>query len=102
MEIETDGHSSFLDIDVNRRPDSSLVHRIYRKPTHTNLYLNARSPYHPANNQTMLFVLVHRASVICDSDSLQQELYLLHNTILNDDYSKQQMFWALSPPKRTS
>jgi hypothetical protein len=39
MEIEKDGHLPFLDIDIYRKTDSSLGHKVYRKPTHTNLYL---------------------------------------------------------------
>jgi hypothetical protein len=39
METETEGHLPLLDIDIYRRPDSSLGHRVYCKPTHTNLYL---------------------------------------------------------------
>jgi hypothetical protein len=30
METERDGHLPFLDIDIYRRPDSSLGHRVYR------------------------------------------------------------------------
>jgi hypothetical protein len=37
METETEGHLPFLDIDVYRRHDGSLDHRVYRKPTHANL-----------------------------------------------------------------
>jgi hypothetical protein len=51
MEIESDGDIFFLDIDilVYRRPDGSLGHIVYRKLTHTNLYLNAKSHHHPVN-----------------------------------------------------
>jgi len=31
-----------------------LCHRVYRKPTHTNIYLHRDSHYHPANNQSWL------------------------------------------------
>jgi hypothetical protein len=37
MKMESDGHLSFFDKDIYRRPDGSLGHRLYRKPTHTNL-----------------------------------------------------------------
>jgi hypothetical protein len=35
----SEGHLPFLDIDIYKRPDGSLGHTVYRKPTHTNLYL---------------------------------------------------------------
>jgi len=32
-------HLPFLHIDIYRKTDSSLGHRVYGKPTHTNLYI---------------------------------------------------------------
>ena len=52
MEIEEEGHLPFLDVDIYKRTDGSLGHKVYRKPTHTNLYLNQLSHHHPANNQS--------------------------------------------------
>jgi hypothetical protein len=52
METESEGHLPFLDLDIYRRPDGSLEHRVYRKSTHTNLYLNAKSHLtHPINKR---------------------------------------------------
>jgi hypothetical protein len=41
--MEENNHLPFLDIDIYKRPDGTLGHIVYRKPTHTNLYLNANS-----------------------------------------------------------
>jgi hypothetical protein len=41
METESEGHLPFLDLIIYRKPDGSLGHKVYCKPTHTNLYLNA-------------------------------------------------------------
>jgi hypothetical protein len=54
MEKERDAHLPFLDTDIYRKPDGSLGHRVYRKPTHTSLYLHANSHHHPSNKQTVL------------------------------------------------
>jgi hypothetical protein len=48
LEAETNGHIPFLDIDVYRRHYSSLGHRVHRKLTHINLYINATSHYKQA------------------------------------------------------
>jgi hypothetical protein len=48
METESEGHLPFVDIYIYRRPDSSLGNKVYCKPTHTNLYLNAGSHHHPS------------------------------------------------------
>jgi len=74
MEIEEAGHLPFLDIDVYRKKDSSLGHKVYCEPTHTNLYLHQKSYHHPANKHSVLSSLVHRAKVLCDQDSLAFEL----------------------------
>jgi hypothetical protein len=50
---------------------------VYRKPTHTNLYLNAKSHHHPLNKQAVLSTLLQRARALCDEDSLQAELVFL-------------------------
>jgi hypothetical protein len=39
MEAERDSHVPFFDIDIYRRPNGSLGHKMYRKSTHTNLNL---------------------------------------------------------------
>jgi hypothetical protein len=77
METESEGHLPFLDLDIYRRPDGSLDHKVYRKPTHTNLCLNAKSHHHPSNKQAVLSTLIHRATALCDKYSLQAELVFL-------------------------
>jgi hypothetical protein len=70
METENEGHLPFLDLDIYRRPDGSLGHKEYHKPTHTNLYLNAKSHHHPSNKQAVLSTLIHKDRALCDEDSL--------------------------------
>jgi hypothetical protein len=78
METEMDGHLPFLDIDIHRKPDRSLGHKAYRKPTHTNLCLNSISHHHPSNKQAALSTLVRRARFLCDQKSLhgEQEFFM--------------------------
>jgi hypothetical protein len=79
MQVEEEGHLPFLDIDMYKKRDSSLGHKVYRKPTHTNLYLHQTSHHHPANKHSVLSSLIHRAKVLCDQESLAPELTLLTN-----------------------
>jgi hypothetical protein len=74
METEEEGYLPFLDIDIYRKTDGSLGHKVYWKSTHTNLYLHQNSHHHPANKQSALASLIHRAKALCDQDSLPQEL----------------------------
>jgi hypothetical protein len=74
METEKVGHLPFLDIDIYRRADGSLGHKVYRKPTHTKLYLQQNSHHHPAYKKSVLISLIQRARNLCDKYSLTQEL----------------------------
>jgi hypothetical protein len=48
MEAEQDRTLPFLDVLVSRRLEGALGHTVYRKSTHTDLYLHAKSEQHPA------------------------------------------------------
>jgi hypothetical protein len=73
-----------LDLDIYRRPDGSLGHKAYRKPTHTNYYLNTKS------------TVVHRARALCDEDSLQAELVFLRDVFKQNSYKDRQIHKALN------
>ncbi|KDR09574.1 hypothetical protein L798_00533 [Zootermopsis nevadensis] len=102
METEKDGHLPFLNIDIHRKPDGSLGHKFYCKPTHTNLYLNSDSHYHHFNKQAILSTLVHRARALCNQESLQGELELLRITFRKNSYNDRRIQRALNPPARVS
>jgi len=63
-----------LELGHLQKTDGFLGHKIYRKPTHANLYLHQNSHHHPANKHSDLASLIHRAKALCDEDSLAQEL----------------------------
>jgi hypothetical protein len=96
METESEGHLPFLDLDIYRRPDGSLGHKVYHKPIHTNLYLNAKSHHHPSNKQAMLSTVMHRARALCDEDSLQAELVFLKDVFKENGYNDRQFHRALN------
>jgi hypothetical protein len=72
METESNGHLSFLNIVMHRRPAGTLGNTVDRKPPHINLYLKAESHHYPANKHSVLSTLVHRARAICDQESLPE------------------------------
>ena len=89
MELESNGALPFLDILIKRRPDGSLAHSVYCKPTHTgtDLYLNADSHHHPAQKQSVLNTLFDCAMKISD-DSKETEINHLFNTFQQNGYKK--------------
>ena len=91
MEKEEEGHLPFLNIDIYRKMDGSLGHKVYQKPTLTNLYLHQNPHHHPANKQSVLASLIHRAKAFCDQDSLTQELEFLTTVFKDNRYSSQQI-----------
>jgi len=91
IEVEEGGHLPFLDVDVYRRNDGSLGHKVYHKPTHTNLYLQQSSHHHPANKQLLITSLIQRAKTLCDQDSLPQELEFLTSVFKMNGYKPKQI-----------
>ena len=82
--------------------DGSLGHKVYRKPTHTNLYLHQKSHHHPANKHSVLSSLVHRAKALSDQDSLAPELTFLTNVFKQNGYSHQQIQRAMKQSTRNN
>ena len=76
LEIEEKGRLPFLDV-LNWRNHNTLETRVYRKPTHTNQYLNFKSHHHPRVKFGIVQCLTKRAIAICSKHHLQEELDLL-------------------------
>ena len=64
METENDNPLPFLDILIQRSKNGELSSSIFRKPTHTDRYLNVRSD-HPLQHKRAVFdALMHRAATL--------------------------------------
>ena len=74
------------------------IPHVYRKPTHTDLYLNGLSHHHPSQRSAVLTSLFHRAKRIADEESLPQEINHLRTTFQRNGYGKKEIVMAL---KRT-
>jgi hypothetical protein len=96
METESEGHHPFLDLDIYRRPDGCLGHKVYSKPTHTSLHLSPKSHHHPSNKQAVLSTPIHKARALCEEDSLQGELLFLRDVCNQNAYNDWQIHRALN------
>jgi hypothetical protein len=65
METQKDNSIPFLDVLISHLPDGSLTHQVFRKKTHTDRYLHAKSHHHPTQKSTVLKTLITRS--ICNS-----------------------------------
>ncbi len=98
-ELETEGGEiAFLDSLVKHMPDGSLRLSVYRKPTHTNQYLNFLS-HHPLHQKLgVIRTLNHRCETIVTSEEDRtKEKGLLKDALKKCGYPD----WAFRERKRT-
>ena len=63
----------FLDIFSTPKEYGRLITSVYRKPTHTDLYLQWDSHHTMPSKYSVIGTLYHRAKTICSSPQLLQE-----------------------------
>ena len=86
----------FLDILIIAKQDGSLSITVFRKPTHTDLYLQWDSHHTVSAKYSVVGTLYHRAETICSSPHLlQQEEKHLQKALHRCKYSA----WALNRVK---
>ena len=87
-----DGSIHFLDTIVKPEVDGSLSITVYRKPTHTDQYLQWDSHHHLSAKFSVIQTLSHRASTMCSNpELLQKEKEHLRKALTKCKYPK----WAL-------
>ena len=72
-ETRRDGSMPFWDILITPQTDGKLSTSVYRKPTHTDLYLQWDSHHTIPSKYSVVGTLYHRAKTICSSQQLLQE-----------------------------
>ena len=92
-----DGPIPFLDTIIKPEVDGSLPITVYRKPTHTDQYLQWDSHHHLSAKFSVIQTLSHRASTVCSNpDLLQQEKDDLRKALTKCKYPK----WALDKAEK--
>ena len=87
-----DGSIPFLDTIVKTEAGGTLSITVYRKPTHTDQYLQWDSHHHLSAKFSVIHTLTHRASTVCSKpELLQQEKDHLRKALTKCKYPK----WAL-------
>ena len=82
-ENEENSKIAFLDAEVNRTQEGDMFVRVYRKPTHTNQYLNFNS-HHPVQQKLgVVNTLFHRCNNIITKEEDKKDEKKLLRTALN-------------------
>ena len=72
-EEEQDSILPFLDTLVQWNPDKTISVKVYRKPTHTNQYLNYTSHHSTSAKQSVITALFDRANNIVSGENDKEE-----------------------------
>ncbi|XP_015121008.1 uncharacterized protein LOC107043859 [Diachasma alloeum] len=91
MEIEQNGCLTFLDVSVRRNEGGTLGHQVYRKPTHTDRYLNATSYHHPSQKNSAISSLMYRALTISQPSNVNSEVEHLKTALTKNGYNIKQI-----------
>ena len=72
-DARTDGSFPFLHTIIMPQSDGSLLTSVYRKPTHTDQYLQWNSHHHLSAKFSVINTLKHRAKTVCSNNQLLKE-----------------------------
>ena len=73
-EPEMEGKLPFLDSCITLNDDGSLDLTVYRKPTHTDQYVNIDSNHHLQQKRSVVLTLVNRANMVTKPDEKDAEV----------------------------
>ena len=92
-ETRPDGSMPLLDTLITPQKDGTLTTSVYRKPTHTDLYLQWDSNHNLVCKYSVINTLTHRAKAVCsNSKLLEGDLKHLQEVLTKCKYPK----WATS------
>ena len=69
VEREENSSINFLDLKISRNTAGKLSFSIYRKPTHTDKYLDFNSCHPIQHKNSVIRSLIHRAVNLCDPEA---------------------------------
>ena len=97
-EVREDESMTFLDILVKPEEDGSLKTSVFRKTTHTDLYLQWNSHHTIPSKSSVTDTLYHRAATVCSTPQLLKEEEHLFNALTRCKYPT----WAIKRARMKS
>ncbi|CAH8436738.1 unnamed protein product [Schistosoma rodhaini] len=86
LETESNHEFHFLDVHLKRLPDGYLQRSMYRKPTWNGQYTNFHSWVPLSRKRNLIHSLSSRIKRICSSDTINEELLHLRQTLIKNGY----------------
>ena len=97
-EESEDGTLPMLDTKTNREPSGKLSFSVYRKPTHTDQYLQFDSNQPLQHKLGVIRTLYHRAQILCSTEEAKlQEIDHLKKVLTVSGYTKSAWANATKP-----
>ena len=91
-EAGPDGSIPFLDLLITPKVDGTLTTKVYRKPTHTDQYLQWDSNHNLASKYSVINTLTQRARTLCSTpEFINKELEHLEEVLRGFKYPR----WAI-------
>ena len=89
----SDGSMPFPDSIIKPKADGTFTIGVYRKPTHTDLYLQWNNHHNIASKYSVINTLTHRAKTVCSIPQLhKEELHHLEEVLMRCKYP----MWAIN------
>ena len=98
LERETNGELPFLDVLIQSGSDG-LSFTVYRKPTHTDLYIRRTSAHPPNVFKGVVRAMNMRAHRVCSRERLPAEKRHLRTAFLRNGYSEAEIARGLRTPR---
>ena len=84
---DSEGSIPFLDTKCSPNSNHTIQTTVYRKPTHTDRYLDWKSNHPISVKWSVIQALTHRAKIVCTTpELLAKEMDYLHKVLCRNSY----------------
>ena len=86
VELEQNKKLSYLDLEITRQSNGTLLFSTYQKATHTDRYLDYSSNHPSCQKRSLVKTLVQRAEKLSSTSVVEREVEKVKNTLQKNGY----------------